>query len=137
MKYCTHCGKEIEDEAVVCVHCGCATNDNKAKPQNNSLGKVALVFMILGCVFMPISIWSKCFDYFETAETIIVGIIGLIFGCLPLAWCIPMTVHYSRKYKNGESVGTGFKVCTLLFVSLVAGILLLCIPKDNQQNNQL
>lgn len=24
MKYCTHCGKEIKDEAVVCLSCGCA-----------------------------------------------------------------------------------------------------------------
>lgn len=24
MKYCTHCGKEITDEAVVCINCGCA-----------------------------------------------------------------------------------------------------------------
>lgn len=26
MKYCSHCGKEILDEAVVCPHCGCAVN---------------------------------------------------------------------------------------------------------------
>lgn len=24
MKYCTHCGKEIMDDAVICPHCGCA-----------------------------------------------------------------------------------------------------------------
>ena len=24
MKYCTHCGKEIDDAAVICVHCGAA-----------------------------------------------------------------------------------------------------------------
>ena len=23
MKYCTHCGKEIMDEAVICMNCGC------------------------------------------------------------------------------------------------------------------
>ncbi|MBR4910204.1 MAG: zinc ribbon domain-containing protein [Clostridia bacterium] len=25
MKFCSHCGKEINDEAVVCPFCGCAT----------------------------------------------------------------------------------------------------------------
>ena len=25
MKFCTKCGKEIHDDAVFCVHCGCAT----------------------------------------------------------------------------------------------------------------
>lgn len=28
MKYCTHCGKELLDEAVVCPGCGCATDSN-------------------------------------------------------------------------------------------------------------
>ena len=27
MKYCTHCGKELLDEAVICSGCGCAEND--------------------------------------------------------------------------------------------------------------
>lgn len=28
MKYCTHCGKEIMDEAMICVGCGCAVQSN-------------------------------------------------------------------------------------------------------------
>ena len=38
MKYCSHCGKEINDEAVVCVHCGCAVSDPEIhnKSQNNT-----------------------------------------------------------------------------------------------------
>lgn len=30
MKFCTHCGKEIADEAVVCPGCGCKTNAQSA-----------------------------------------------------------------------------------------------------------
>lgn len=30
--YCVKCGKEISDQAIVCVHCGCAVN-NSAKPK--------------------------------------------------------------------------------------------------------
>lgn len=26
--FCSKCGKEIHDEAVICVHCGCAVNNN-------------------------------------------------------------------------------------------------------------
>ena len=26
MKYCTYCGKELMDEAVVCINCGCPVN---------------------------------------------------------------------------------------------------------------
>ncbi|MBR4296116.1 MAG: zinc ribbon domain-containing protein [Clostridia bacterium] len=35
--FCSKCGKEIDNEAVVCVHCGCPTqnykNDNQTKDQ--------------------------------------------------------------------------------------------------------
>ncbi len=35
--FCSKCGKEIDNEAVVCVHCGCATGNfeknNKEKDQ--------------------------------------------------------------------------------------------------------
>lgn len=27
-KFCSHCGKEVSDEAVVCVNCGCAIGGN-------------------------------------------------------------------------------------------------------------
>lgn len=30
MKYCCHCGKEVEDDAVICVHCGRSIASNKA-----------------------------------------------------------------------------------------------------------
>ncbi|MBP3620855.1 MAG: zinc ribbon domain-containing protein [Lachnospiraceae bacterium] len=31
MKYCQKCGKEIMDEAVICIHCGCAVPGANAK----------------------------------------------------------------------------------------------------------
>lgn len=44
---------------------------------------------------------------------------------LPLVWCIPMTIYYFKKVDAGEEVGLVFKVCALLFVNLVAGVLML------------
>lgn len=129
MKFCQHCGAEIEDEAAICVHCGCATNDVKTKTSNNNLGKIALIFMIIACVLNPILGGLR----YLVAEDPATGLGQLIGGFITLAWCIPMTIHFSRKYKNGESVGTGFKVCSLLFVSMIAGILMLCMPKE--ENN--
>ena len=104
MKFCSTCGKEIMEEAVICPNCGCLVE--KASQKNNSesgLKIAAKIFMILGTIGLGIS----CF-------------------LIPLAWCIPMTVVYFSKTKKGEPIGTGFKVCCLLFVSLIAGILMLC-----------
>ncbi len=49
---------------------------------------------------------------------------------IPLAWCIPMTIHSYGIYKGRKPNTVAFGVCTLLFVSLISGILLLVADKD-------
>ena len=109
MKYCQSCGNKADDDATFCQNCGASlgeqefVRENKTSSQNSNdtLGLVAFVFMVLGCIYMG-------------------------FALFPLIWCIPMTIYANNKIRSGEPIGVGFKVCTLLFVSLVAGILLLC-----------
>lgn len=48
------------------------------------------------------------------------------FAILPLAWCVPMTIAYFKKVKEGKKIGTGFKICTLIFVNIFAGVYMLC-----------
>lgn len=48
------------------------------------------------------------------------------FTPFSLIWCIPMTVTISKACKQERKLSTGFKVYTLLFVSLLGGIILLC-----------
>ncbi len=107
MKYCSHCGTQIEDEAVICIHCGCAVS-GKINPKNNSstLKTVAKIFMLLGCI-------------------------ASAFLCLvPLCWTIPMTVKYWRDVAYHRPTSVAFKVCSLFFVNVIAGILMLC---DNDE----
>ena len=105
MKYCRKCGAQIEDNAAFCPNCGEPVEQQKASGQYDpTLVVVIKVFMIL-CT------------------------IGLGFFIIPLAWCIPMTVTAFRKLDNNEPIGVGFKVCTLLFVGLIPGILLLVLPE--------
>lgn len=49
---------------------------------------------------------------------------------IPLAWMIPMSVHCWGIYKGTKSNTTAFGVCTLLFVNIIGGILLLASKKD-------
>ena len=49
---------------------------------------------------------------------------------IPLAWVIPMTVHSWGIYKGKQPNTIAFGVCTLIFVNLVSGILLLVSNKD-------
>lgn len=105
MKYCVKCGNELADDAVICPKCGCATelyNASESKENNDkALKKIALIFMIISTV-------------------------GGGLALIPLIWMLPMTLSYSKKIKNEESVSMGFKVCTLLFVNMIPGILMLC-----------
>lgn len=106
MKYCVKCGAEMFDDAVICVKCGCPVRNDaaiEAKPTRSASTTAAKVFMIISTVYMAI------FTF-----------------CIALAWCLPMIISYSNKRKRGERVGTGFKICTLLFVNMIAGILMLC-----------
>ena len=49
---------------------------------------------------------------------------------IPLAWMLPMTIISWGIYKGKKRNTTAFGVCTLLFVNLIGGILLLCSHKD-------
>ena len=60
----------------------------------------------------------------------VLGIIATAASLIPLCWTIPMTVHYFHACRDNRPVGVGFKVCSLLFVSLIGGILMLC---DNEK----
>ena len=56
MKYCTKCGKEVFDEAVICPHCGCSVNASGARLDQTggeSDAKTAQLFCILG-VFIAV-----------------------------------------------------------------------------------
>ena len=108
MKFCSKCGAELVDDAVVCTACGRFVDDNaagraSAKSSTSGLATAAKVFMIIGTVIMAL----------------------YTFG-IALAWCLPITISYCNRLKDGRPISVGFKVCSLLFVSLVGGILMLC-----------
>lgn len=60
----------------------------------------------------------------------ILSLVGSCWLIVPLAWMIPMSVISWGIYKGTKANTVAFGVCTLIFCSLVAGILLLCSNKD-------
>lgn len=61
---------------------------------------------------------------------VILSLVGSCWLIIPLAWMIPMAVITWGIYKGTKANTVAFGVCTLIFCSLVAGILLLCSNKD-------
>lgn len=112
-KFCVHCGAEVNPQAVICVHCGCSIpGTNTVKTTSNGNSESSDIMKTLIKVFM------------------IIGLVANAFALIPLIWCIPMYQKVNKYLKGEETLTTGFKVCVLLFVNLVAGILLLV--EDNQ-----
>lgn len=162
MKYCTHCGAEILDEAVICPKCGCTAGNSAthtAGESNRILGMVAKILMLITTISTAVTALSALLLFVVTAVTsgvllggtssgeaivvwgISVGIFllyclgyALVTGA-SLAWQIPMTLSVWRKLKNNEKIGVGFKICVLIFVNLVSGILLLCINDNGIQDD--
>lgn len=118
MNYCTNCGQNIDNDDLYCTNCGhqliskkdnntnkattYSTANTSAYKKNSSLDTAIKVFMILACI----------------ADS--------SFFLIMLIWTIPMTISAWNKMENGEEISVGFKICYLLFVGKLAGILLLC-----------
>lgn len=94
MKFCSQCGKEIMDEAVICPGCGCSTNDVYAAPKTVEVpkkAKTAQVFGILSILLLtPLGIPAIILANQSKSET--GGVMckqaktGLVCGIIGLCW---------------------------------------------------
>lgn len=71
MKYCSNCGAEINENAVVCVKCGAALNVNNSLQNNNinynALAKSSMILGIVAIIFGAISlVLALCVNYYLT-----------------------------------------------------------------------
>lgn len=106
--FCSKCGKEIADEAVICTGCGCAVN-------NSSINKT-------------VSTSAKTEK--KTSTSLILGIVGIVF-----AWLFALVGHITsiigivlgiKEYKETEKM-TGLvlsiigEVCSI-FSSIIGAV---------------
>jgi predicted amidophosphoribosyltransferase len=97
MKYCSQCGKELVDEAVVCPNCGCAVqapvSQQEDKP-STVLNILAFLFPVIGLILFlcfqkttpvrakAIGKWTLDGFVVGVALSILVGILGGILGAM-------------------------------------------------------
>ena len=103
MKYCTHCGKELNDDAKYCMGCGCGCEGsvaNSPKPideyDDHESWPQVVAFFIPIAGFILFLLWSDC----RPIKAKRVGkwtLIGFIFGIILLIIffiCIFLLVHF-------------------------------------------
>lgn len=80
MKYCTHCGHELNDAAVVCVHCGCLAE--KKNVDFNSfqamVQKLSERVKVNGFIWLAIAIVQIVMGIAWDWILIIVGVLNLV-----------------------------------------------------------
>ena len=95
--FCSKCGKEVHDEAVFCIHCGCEIANKKVAANSNDAPNTGLA--VLG-FFIPL--------------------VGLV-----LYWVHKDTAPLKAK-SAGKGALIGFCICAIFYVimigSLIAGM---------------
>ncbi len=94
-----------------------------------SSGKASAVkfFMVLSCIAAAVG-----------------GIAGLArgdieFGAIALVslvWTIPMTIYACNSLNKHREIDMSFKICTLLFHNVIAGIILLCMKTKGEETEE-
>lgn len=156
MKICQNCGAQNFDIRSTCERCGAPITalqvpyykqqgiKPEASRQNSGLTVAAKVFMVISTVSNAIAfllffiIWmiavSAAKKNHDADIPAIIAFIYTIVFLIPFIVSLFMTMKYFTKVNGREDVSVAFKVCTLLFVNLVAGILMLC---DNVQETNV
>ncbi len=131
MKFCKNCGTQLEDAVAFCPQCGatCEQPQQQAYQQPQQPQQQAYQQQAYQQPYQqPYAPAPRPISGLATAAKILMIVSTVVMGLylFPLAWCIPMVISYNNKLKNGEPVSIAFKICTLLFVNTIAGVLMLC-----------
>lgn len=111
MKFCEKCGKQLEDDAVICTGCGCPTDKwKKTRETSEDFSQYAVVKEKKP---FPWSLISLIFGIVGIV-TGISGLPGVIFGVVGLV--------LSKTGKKKAPEDTRFKIATILsIVAIVIG----------------
>ena len=122
--FCKYCGKELDENAVVCVNCGSPTDKFKAEMEkkevvaehgaDSSLNK----HNVFGIIGLALAVLSVAFSFWNTTTFFIVLAAGLTLSIIGLV-----------KSKNYKPYGKGLSIAgvSVSGASLVIWIILLSV----------
>ena len=122
MKFCANCGKEVHEEAVVCVNCGCSiAGANKPVCQlktNRGLLKTILLSIITLGIY-PLVLFSNIstdintiasrYDGKKTTHYCLMAFVfsWLTLGIAPFVWCHKISARIGNEL-NRRNIDYGF-----------------------------
>lgn len=119
MKYCTHCGKELLDEAVICVSCGCAVDAQNNQTAKNIpfectalLNRLSQRLNTNGIIWLAIGILQILGGFFINWFLLIVGVLNIISSV--------QDMKYSKTLlENPNGIVAKFKPITAPIITLI------------------
>ena len=125
MKYCRNCGKELLDEAVVCVGCGCSVDgqsiNNKSTDGPTLLNTLSQRLKINGIIWLVIGVLQILGGVFIDWFLLIVGVLNIISSVQDMQYSKTLLEKPSgivAKFK--PSVGP---VITLVYNLVIGGVI--------------
>ena len=120
MKYCSHCGKELLDEAVICPGCGCATGYHA--PGQAQGGEASLVAELANKVKTNGIIWL-CIAGVQILLGLTVNWILLIIGALNIYSGIQDLQYSNSVQENPTGIVRKFEPLTAPIITLIYNLL--------------
>lgn len=128
MKYCTHCGKELLDETVICVGCGCAVSRENTQTTNKQSVNGTVLLNTLsqrlntnGIIWLAIGILQILGGIFINWFLLIVGALNIISSI--------QDMQYSKVLlKNPKGIIAKFEpltgpIITLIYNLIIGGVI--------------
>lgn len=120
MKYCTHCGKELLDEAVICPVCGCNVNNSPESSILNDdglLNKLSQRLNTNGIIWLVIGVLQILGGIFIDWFLLIVGVLNIISSV--------QDMQYSKTLlENPSGIVAKFEPITLPIITLVYNLVI-------------
>ena len=125
MKYCSHCGKELFDEAVLCPGCGCEVG-SKRQDISTTDAKALLVKLsekekTNGVIWLIIGILQILGGIFINWWMIIVGVLNIVSSINDINFSKTVLANQSGIVKRYEPL-TG-PIITLVYNLVIGGVI--------------
>lgn len=134
--FCTNCGAEINENAVICVKCGVATGNNiiptkKEKNPGKGMGIAGMILNILAAIdtFVAFAAFLALLmsgEYFYADEKLIFGLFFLSAPIILLAVGTPLSFISRNKIQNGINL-TGILLGIISLSLCLLSLFILCI----------
>lgn len=128
MKYCTHCGKELLDEAVICVGCGCPVAGQSTQTAYGQAANGAALINTLaqrlntnGIIWLVIGVLQILGGIFLNWFLLIVGALNIISSVQDMKYSKTLTEKSNGIVAKFEPV-TG-PIITLVYNLVFGGVI--------------